>query len=91
MLMDRDRATVRTAGPAVDAASVATAGGPVRDYSEWALIAIGFVLLFTALPHWVGDGFDGAVRFQALTDFLAHTALYQSARPQDFGLRRAVH
>jgi hypothetical protein len=28
------------------------------------------VLLFVVVPHWVGNGHDGAVRFQALTELL---------------------
>jgi hypothetical protein len=43
---------------------------PVRDYWDWALVAVGIVLLFVVLPHWVGSGYDGAARFQALTELL---------------------
>src|SRR3954470_11105351 len=55
-----DRGARAIAGPAAS----------IREYSEWALVAIGIVLLFAALPHWVGSGYDGAARFQALTELL---------------------
>lgn len=50
----------------------AAAGTPetIRGYWEWALVGVGIVLLFAVLPHWVGNGYDGAARFQALTELL---------------------
>jgi hypothetical protein len=43
---------------------------PIRECWEWTLVAVGIVLLFVVVPHWVASGYDGAVRFQALTELL---------------------
>jgi len=42
----------------------------VRGHWEWALVDVGIVLLFVVVPHWVGNGADGAYRFQALRELL---------------------
>src|SRR5438874_7933901 len=47
----------------------------VRDQWEWALVDVGVVLLFVVVPHWVGNGADGAYRYQALTELLEHRPL----------------
>jgi hypothetical protein len=69
--MDIQRLIIRTARPAGgDAARAGAAAAPVRGHWEWALVDVGIVLLFVVVPHWVGNGYDEAVRFQALTDLL---------------------
>jgi hypothetical protein len=71
ILMDIQRViirTVRSTGGGTDGADATAV--PVRDYWEWALVDVGIVLLFVVVPHWVASGYDGAVRFQALTELL---------------------
>jgi hypothetical protein len=69
--MDIQRLIIRTARPAGgDAARAGATAAPVRGHWEWALVDVGIVLLFVVVPHGVGNGYDGAVRFQALTDLL---------------------
>jgi len=48
---------------------------PARDHWEWALVDVGIVLLFVVVPHWVGSGYDGEARFQALTELLERRPL----------------
>jgi hypothetical protein len=48
---------------------------PARDHWEWALVDVGIVLLFMVVPHWVGSGYDGEARFQALTELLQRRPL----------------
>jgi len=69
--MDIRRAIIRTARAAGGGDERAVAAAvPARDHWEWALVDVGIVLLFFVVPHWVGSGYDGEARFQALTELL---------------------